>query len=156
VLTVHKIHWLQTGASFAAASTGFLLFIASAGGEVRSAAPASFDLAVREVNVTQLSSTPLFRTVEITCVMENRGPRTSNATGWLSISRPGDVAPQVLGKISFPKSMEPGDKLQARSQGFAWVASAVPYRCELQFGGTYAAGDADPSNDFAEFTFPKL
>ena len=42
-----------------------------------------------------------------------------------------------------------------RAQAFA-CGSAVPYRCEIEFGGAYAAGDADASNDFAEFTFPRL
>jgi hypothetical protein len=52
--------------------------------------------------------------------------------------------------------MEPGNRFQARSQSFAWAATAIPYRCEIEFGGTYLMGDADPSNDFQEFTFPKL
>jgi hypothetical protein len=57
--------------------------------------------------------------------------------------------------VSIPKPMEPGETFQARSQAVAWALTAVPYRCEIEFGGSYATGDADPSNDFATFTFPK-
>jgi hypothetical protein len=106
--------------------------------------------------VKQLSSTPMFRTVEITCVVVNRGPKTSNATAWLLISRLGESAPQVLKVVAIPKSLEPDDTFQARSQAVAWSNTAVPYRCEIEFGGPSAAGDADPSNDAAVFTFPKL
>ena len=37
----------------------------------------------------------------------------------------------------------------------AWFASAVPYRCEIQWDGSIP-GDADPSDDYGEFTYPKL
>jgi hypothetical protein len=137
-----------------AAAAGVLLCAAAADGGVRSSA-VHFDLAVQDMNVKQLSSTPMFRTVEITCVVANRGPKTSNATAWLLISRPGESSPQVLKVVSIPKSMEPGDTIQARSQAVAWAFTPVPYRCEIEFGGAYATGDADPSNDFAMFTFPK-
>jgi hypothetical protein len=156
VIDVYKSHWVEAGVTVAAAAAGSLLFIAAAGGGVRSASTPPFDLAIREISVKQLSSTPMFRTVEITCVVENRGPRISNATGWLLISRPSDAGPQVLRMVAIPKRIEPGDQFEARSQGFAWVAAAVPYRCEIEFGGTYAAGDADASNDVAELTFPRL
>jgi hypothetical protein len=155
VITVHQKHGLQSGARFAAAAAALLLCAAAAGGGVRSTS-APFDLAIRDMNVKQLSSTPMFRTVEITCVVVNRGPKTSNATAWLLISRPGESAPQVLKAIAIPKPMELEDTFQARSQAVAWAASAVPYRCEIEFSGAYAAGDADPSNDVAAFTFPKL
>jgi hypothetical protein len=151
---VHRNQWLQTGASTVAAAAGSLLFISAAVGGDRPALPAPFDLGIQAMSVKQLSSTPMFRTVEITCVVQNRGAIPSNATGWLLISRPGDPAPQVLRMVSIPTPMGPGGTFQVRSQSVAWAATAVPYRCEIQFGGAYAAGDADPSNDFAEFTFP--
>jgi hypothetical protein len=115
-----------------------------------------FDLAIQDMNVKQSSSTPMFRTVEISCTVESRGPRASNATAWVLVSRPGDAAPQILKVVAIPKPMQPGEKFQVRLQSYAWAATAVPYRCEIEFSGTYASGDADPSNDFAEFTFPKL
>ena len=152
---MHKNHWTQTGVSAAVAAAGCLLFIAAAEGGVRAAA-APFDLAVQEVRVKQVSSTPMFRTVEITCVVENRSPGVSNATAWLLISRPGDARPLVVKLVSIPKLMALGDKFQAQAQAFSWVPTAVPYRCEIEFVGAYAAGDADPSNDFAETTFPTL
>ncbi len=37
----------------------------------------------------------MFRTVEISCTVESRGPRASNATAWVLISRPGDAAALV-------------------------------------------------------------
>ena len=49
-----------------------------------------------------------------------------------------------------------GAKFHARAEAFAWGATAVPYRCDIQFGGANTAGDSDPTNDFAEFTFPKF
>ena len=70
-------------AAIAAAAVTALCVRRAAGGGVRSAVPAPFDLAIREMNVRQLSSTTMFREVEITCVVENRGPRVSNATAWL-------------------------------------------------------------------------
>jgi hypothetical protein len=155
VIAMHEKHWLQAGARFAAAATALLFCAGAAGGGVRST-PAQFDLAIRDMNVKQLSSTPMFRTVEITCIVANRGPKASNATAWLLISRPGESSPQVLKVVSIPKPMEPGETFHVRSQTFAWAATAVPYRCEIEFGGAYTPGDADPSNDFAAFTFPKL
>jgi hypothetical protein len=98
----------------------------------------------------------MFRTVEISCTVESRGPGASNATAWLLISRPGEGAAQILKMVAIPKPMAAGDKFQVRSQTSSWAATAVPYRCEIEFSGTYASGDADPSNDFADFTFPKL
>ena len=148
--------WLRTGLSVAVASVAILLFVGPAGGDSRSASQMLFDLAVRDMNVKQSSSTPMFRTVEISCTVESRGPRASNATAWVLISRPGDAAPQILKMVAIPRPMEAGDKFQARLQTYAWAATSVPYRCEIEFSGTYASGDADPSNDFAEFTFPKL
>ena len=153
---MHKNPWLQPGAIGAGALAGLLVFITAAGGEVRPASQVPFDLAVQEMNVKQISSRPMFRTVEITCVVENRGPKTSSATAWLLISRPNDASPLVLREFSLPKHMEPGEKVQVRSQAFSWVASSVPYRCEIEFGGADLAGDADRSNDFAEFSFPKI
>jgi hypothetical protein len=155
VINVHKNHAVRTGASVAAAAAGFLLCIGAAGGGLRSASSVPFDLALQEMSVKQVSSTPMFRTVEITCVVENRGARASNATAWVLVTRPGDAAVQVLKVVSLPKVMEPGEKVQVRSQSVAWAATSVPYRCEIQFGGAHTAGDADPSNDFAEFTYPK-
>jgi hypothetical protein len=155
VTIVHKNQWTQTGVSAAVAAAGCLLFIAAAEGGVRGAA-VPFDLAVQEVLVKQVSSTPMFRTVEITCVVENRGPGVSNATAWILISRPGDARPMVVKLVSIPKLMELGAKFQVQSQAFSWVPTSVPYRCEIQFVGPYTAGDADPSNDFAETTFPTL
>jgi hypothetical protein len=154
MIDVHQKHVWRSGARLAAFATVVLLCAAAAGGVRSTLAP--YDLAIRDMNVKQLSSTPMFRNVEITCIVENRGPKTSNATAWLLVSRLGESAPQVLKAVAIPKPMEPGETFQARSQAFAWAASAVPYRCEIEFGGAYIAGDADPSNDVAMFTFPKL
>jgi hypothetical protein len=153
---VHKNRWVQTGATVSAVAVGSLLFITAAGGAIRPSSSVPFDLAIAEMNVKQLSSTPMFRTVEISCTVESRGPRISNGTAWLLMTRPGDAGPQVVSLVAIPRAMEPGSRFQARSQSFAWAATAIPYRCEIEFGGTYAMGDADPSNDFQEFTFPKL
>ena len=49
---------------------------------------------------------------------------------------PGRAVPQVLKMVSIPKPMEPGDTFQARSQAVAWTFTAVPYRCEIEFGGS--------------------
>jgi hypothetical protein len=156
VINVRKNHWGKAGASVAAAGAGFLLFVATAGGAVPSPSPVPFDLAIQEMSVKQVSSTPMFRTVEIYCVVENRGPRTSSTTAWLVISRAGDAGPQVSKVVVIPKKMERGEKFETRVQAFSWVTASVPYRCEIQFGETSAAGDADPSNDFAGFTFPRF
>ena len=145
----------QAGARFAAFAMSLLLCAAAAGGSVRSAS-APYDLAIRDMNVKQLSATAMFRTVEITCVVVNRGPKGSNATAWLLVSRLGESGPQVLKMVSIPKPMQPEDTFQVRSQAVAWANAAVPYRCEIEFGGVDIAGDADPSNDVAAFTFPTL
>jgi hypothetical protein len=41
------------------------------------------------------------------------------------------------------------------AEGAAWFATAVPYRCEIEWDGS-VSGDADPSDDYGELTYPKL
>ena len=156
VIVMHSKQGMRTGVGLAAAAAGSFLFIAAASSGVRSSLPASFDLAVRDLTVKQLSSTPMFRTIEVTCVVENRGPKPSNATAWVLITRSGDPSPLVLKVVSIPKAMDSGDQFQVRAQAFAWVPAAISYRCDIEFGAASAAGDANPSNDAAEVIFPKF
>lgn len=150
-----KNHRVHRGAVVAAAAVVVSL-VAARGRTAGTESSAQFDLAVQEMTVKQLSSTPMFRRVEISCVVNNLGPRISDATAWLLISRPGSGATQVMLAVPVPKRLEPGSKFHARAEAFAWGATSVPYRCEVQFGGANSAGDADAANDFAELTFPKF
>ena len=115
----------------------------------------SFDLAVDKVDVRQISSTPMFREVEILCVVTNRGPKASTGPVTLVISRPGDDGPKILKKITLPEALAPGGQFETRAEGASWFATPIPYRCEIQFGSS-TQGDADPNDDHAEFTYPKL
>jgi hypothetical protein len=117
--------------------------------------PRAFDLAVAEMDVRQLSSTPMFREVEVRCVVTNRGPRNSAGPVAIVVSRPGDEGPKVLKKVGLPEALAPGDRFVIRAATSAWFASQVPYRCEIQYGGE-SAGDADPSDDYRETTYPRL
>jgi len=110
---------------------------------------------VQEVEVRQVASTPMFREVEIRCVVTNRGPRASSGPASIVISRPGDDKPKVLKRVVVPETLAPGEQFEAKAEGASWFATPVPYRCEIQFG-TQAGGDVDPSDDFGEFTYPKL
>ena len=115
----------------------------------------SFDLAVDKVVVRQLSSTPMFREVEVLCVVANRGPKASTGTVTVVISRPGDDGPKILKKVTLPEALAPGNQFETRAEGASWFATPIPYRCEIQFGSS-GQGDADPNDDHAEFTYPKL
>ena len=57
---MHDKRSLSAGVRFTAAAVGFLLYAAAANGGVHSTA-AQFDLAIQDMNVKQLSSTPMFR-----------------------------------------------------------------------------------------------
>ena len=113
------------------------------------------DLAVQEVDVRQTASTPMFREVSVRCVVQNRGPSLSRGSEMLVISRPGDDGPKVLKAITIPVPLARGEKFVIAAEGAAWFASAVPYRCEIQWDGS-VTGDADPSDDYGELTYPKL
>jgi hypothetical protein len=113
----------------------------------------TFDLAVEEVEVRQLSSTAMFREVEVRCVIANRGPKSATGAS-IVISRPGDDGRKVLKKIAMPE-LATGDRFDVRAQSAAWFATPVPYRCEIQFAGN-GAGDSDPNDDYGEFTYPRL
>lgn len=114
-----------------------------------------FDLAVQQVDVRQTASTPMFREVSVRCVVQNRGPSTSRGSVLLVISRPGDDGPKVLKSVPIPVPLARGERFVADADGAAWFASSVPYRCEIQWDGT-VRGDADPSDDYGEFVYPKL
>jgi hypothetical protein len=114
----------------------------------------TFDLAIAEIDVRQLSSTPMFREVEVRCVVTNRGPRNSSGPASVVVSRPGDDGPKVLKKIGLPEALAPGDRFVTRAEASAWFTTQVPYRCEIQYGES--GGDADPSDDYRETTYPKL
>jgi hypothetical protein len=116
---------------------------------------AAFDLAVLEVDVRQTASTPMFREVAVRCVVQNRGPSVSRGSEMLVISKPGDNGPKVLKASPIPVPLIRGEKFTLDADGAAWFASAVPYRCEIQWDGS-VPGDADPSDDYGELTYPKL
>jgi hypothetical protein len=148
--------WMRN-AALGAAGLGLLGWTAAAGGAPRQPpreASRAFDLAIAELDVRQLSSTPMFREVEVRCVVTNKGPKNSSGSVSIVVSRPGDDGPKVLKKIALPESLAPGDQFVMRAEGAAWFASQVPYRCELQYGQD--SGDADPSDDYREITYPKL
>jgi hypothetical protein len=113
----------------------------------------AFDLAIAELDVRQLSSTSMFREIEVRCVVTNRGPRHSSGPVAIVVSRPGDDGPKVLKKIGLPDTLAPGDRFVTRAETSAWFASQVPYRCEIQYD---SGNDADPSDDYREMTYPKL
>jgi hypothetical protein len=115
----------------------------------------AFDLAVQEVDVRQTASTPMFREVTVRCVVQNRGPSVSRGSEMLVISKPGDDGPKVLKASPIPVPLTRGEKFVLDADGAAWFASAVPYRCEIQWDGS-VPGDADPSDDYGELTYPKL
>ena len=117
--------------------------------------PRAFDLAVQEVDVRQLSSTTMFREVEVLCVIANRGPRGSAGPAFVVTSRPGDDRPKILKKAIIAEALAPGDRFEVRAENAAWFATPVSYRCEIQFGGS-SAGDADPNDDVGETTYPKM
>ncbi len=141
--------WIKTATRYAA-WVGLAGWTAVASGAPRQL---PFDLAVQEVDVHQLSSTPMFREVEIRCVVSNRGPKSA-AGASVVISRPGDEGRKVLKKVALP-DLGPGEHFDVRAQSAAWFATPVAYRCEIQFPGG-ANGDADPDDDFGEFTYPRL
>ncbi len=147
--------WIRN-AAFGAAAVGLLGWTAAAGGaprQPRREATRAFDLAIAEIDVRQVSSTPMFREVEVRCVVTNKGPKNSSGSVFVVVSRPGDDGPKVLKKMAL-EALAPGDQFVTRAEGSAWFASQVPYRCELQYGGD--SGDADPSDDYREITYPKL
>lgn len=115
----------------------------------------AFDLAVQEVDVRQTASTPMFREVAVRCVVQNRGPSLSRGSEVLVISRPGDDGPKILKMAPIPVPLTQGERFVMHADGASWFASAVPYRCEIQWDGSIS-GDADPSDDYGEFTYPKL
>jgi hypothetical protein len=146
--------WLRFAAG--AAWVALLGWTATAGGAPRQPPrePRAFDLAVAEIDVRQLSSTPMFREVEVRCVVTNKGPRPSIGPVSVVVSRPGDDGPKVLKKIALPDALGPGDRFTMRAETAAWFAAQVPYRCEVQYGES--GGDADPSDDYREMTYPRL
>jgi len=139
-------------AACAAASAAFAGGFAASSPAMRDSA---FDLAVQEVEVRQTASTPMFREVTVKCVVQNRGPSVSRGSEVLVISRPGDDGPKILKTAPIPVSLARGERFVLDAEGAAWFASAVPYRCEIQWDGSIA-GDADPSDDYGEFTYPKM
>jgi hypothetical protein len=112
-----------------------------------------FNLAVVDVEVSQVASTPMFRELEVRCEVQNRGPGTAPSRAFVVLSRPGEDGPKILRRVAVPP-LASGEKLMVRTEGAVWFASAVPYRCAIEFDG--AGGDADPSDDVAELTFPRL
>jgi hypothetical protein len=59
-----------------------------------------------------------------------------------------------LKKVALPE-LGPGEHFDVRAQNAAWFATPVAYRCEIQFAAN-GGGDADPDDDFGEFTYPRL
>ena len=114
-----------------------------------------FDLAVQEVDVRQTASTPMFREVMVKCVVQNRGPSLSRGIrrSWSSHDR-ATTDPRILKTAPIPVPLARG-RFVLSAEGAAWFASAVPYRCEIQWDRTIP-GDANPSDDYGEFTYPKL
>jgi hypothetical protein len=158
VIRMARHRWIRTAAR-CAAWAGFFGWTAAAGGAPRQppreTSRASFDLAVEEVDVRQVSSTPMFREVEIRCVVANRGPKPSSGPVTVVISRPGDDKRKVLKRVAIPESLAAGEQFEVRAETAAWFATPVAYRCELHFG-TPAGGDADPNDDYGESTYPKI
>jgi hypothetical protein len=147
--------WMRVASS--AAGLGLVGWTALAGGAPRERPrdPRVFDLAVEEVDVRQLSSTTMFREVEVLCVVVNRGPRGSAGPAFVVISRQGGDKPKILKKAIIAEPLAPGDRLEVRGENAAWFATPVSYRCEIQFG-SQSAGDADPYDDVGETTYPKM
>jgi hypothetical protein len=81
VIIMLKNHRMHGSAVLAAAAAAVVLSLVVAPGRAAGTeSSAQFDLAVQEMTVKQLSSTPMFRRVEISCVVNNLGPRISDAT----------------------------------------------------------------------------
>jgi len=146
--------WMRVASS--AAGLGLVGWTTALGGAPRERPrdPGAFDLAVQEVDVRQLSSTTMFREVEVLCIVVNRGPRGSAGPAGVVVSRQGEK-PKILKKATIAEPLAPGDRLEVRAENSAWFATPVSYRCEIQFGGQ-SAGDADPYDDVGETTYPKM
>jgi hypothetical protein len=143
------------GASVFAAAFTWVVAAPNAGAQSPPQRDGAFDLAVQAVDVRQTGATPMFREVSIRCVVQNRGPGSTRGSEVLVISRPGDDGPKILKVSHIPVPLNRGDRYVIEADGAAWFASAIPYRCEIQWEGS-VIGDADPSDDYGEFTYPKL
>jgi hypothetical protein len=113
----------------------------------------TFDLAVVDVEVTQVSSTAMFREVQVRCQVENRGPEKALTRAWVVVSREADDGDKVLNKVPVPVPFPSGNFVTATGNATAWSANSFPYRCSLAFDGD--GGDADPSDDVDQVIFPK-
>src|SRR4051812_37533375 len=133
--------WIRK-AAHCAGCIGLLGWTAAAGGAPRQP-PRAFDLAVAQIDVRQLSSTPMFRQVEVRCIVKNQGPKHSAGSASIVISRTTDEGAKVLKKTMLGDSLAPGAEFVVRSEAAAWFATPVPYRCEILYGES--GGDADPS-----------
>src|SRR5215813_6215166 len=106
VIRMGRNGWTRN-AVLSAAWVGFFGWTAAAGGAPRQPVRA-FDFAISEMEIRQLSSTPMFREVEVRCVVTNRGPHTSSGPVSIVVSRFGDDGLKVLKKIGLPESLPPG------------------------------------------------
>ena len=92
-----------------------VLSMETAHGDMAASLPQGpFDLAVENMSVTQVSSTAMFRTVEIGCDVVNKGPNASNAKAWLLISR--TDGPKTLKVVPIPEPFEAGERIHAQAE----------------------------------------
>ena len=115
-----------------------------------------FNLAILHVEVLQTWSTPIVREVAVGCVVANQGPSSSRGTASLVISRTSEEGAKTLSKTQIPSPLAAGEQFETHTATASWATSAVVYRCEVTFEGVRGFGDADPSDDFAEATYPRL
>jgi hypothetical protein len=119
-------------------------------------APLIYDLAVTSLDVTQTKATPLFREVEVLCIVENLGPNAAPPKTEVTITRPSDDGRKILKRAVIPVWLMREARFQVRTKASVWHASSVPYRCELAVPSDVPAQDSNPANDVKELTFPKM
>jgi hypothetical protein len=114
-----------------------------------------YDLAVTSLDVTQTKSTPLFRDVDVLCVVENLGPNAAPPKAEITISRPSDDGPKILKRTVIPTWLMKEARFEVRVKTSVWHTSTVPYRCEVLFPTDMPSPDANPGNNAKERVFPK-
>jgi len=119
------------------------------------APPLVYDLAVASFDITQTNSTPMFRDLDVVCVVQNLGPSAAPPKVEVLISRLSDGEPKILKRSVIPIWLPRDAHFEVRTKTSAWHTSTVPYRCEVAVPTNIAATDADSSNDAKELMFPK-
>lgn len=145
-------------AGFGIIAISAVLFSLDTAASSRTVERGSFDLGITAVEITDKSSSPMFRRVRVRCFVANHGPGKAPSGIRIVVTRIGGAKQKVIRSVKTKYAVPAGRKFFIGGEDVIWHASPASYRCAIDYGPPGAravVGDENSINDIGQSTHSK-